>query len=178
MDDPREKADRMKCCYTDMETPSCGNRRYRDLPMCLWHTRETMRQAILDGAMPWDCLRELVQFTDSFIQIRQAINAMDDRGFLANLAAEHEQEKAERDSVVYYIRLTGDRIKIGWTTDLNKRLVTFRARAADVLAIEPGGRSLEAQRHRQFGHCRIGRSEDFNEDPALLAHIESLRVEA
>lgn len=168
----------MKCCYTDMETPSCGNRRYRDLPMCLWHTRETMRQAILDGAMPWDCLRELVQFTDSFIQIRQAVGAVEDGDLIAKLSAEREQAKADRDSIVYYIRLTGDRIKIGWTTDLNKRLAAFRARASDVLAIEPGGRSLEAQRHRQFGHCRIGRSEDFNEDPALLAHIESLRGEA
>jgi hypothetical protein len=161
-----------------METPYCANRRHKDLPMCLRHTRETMRQAILDGAMPWDCLRELVQFTDSFIQIRQGMGAIADGDLIARFNAEGAQEKAERDSIVYYIRLTGDRIKIGWTTDLNKRLVTFRARAADVLAIEPGGRSLEAQRHRQFGHCRIGRSEDFNEDPALLAHIESLRVEA
>lgn len=72
---------------------------------------------------------------------------------------------------VYYIR-RGDLIKIGFTTDLNKRMMSHLP--DEVLAVEPGSYALEASRHRQFATLRHGRGEWFKDDPALREHIAGL----
>lgn len=87
----------------------------------------------------------------------------------------------ERDagSLVYYLALPGDRIKIGTTTNLPQRLNALRADRAWVLATEPGGVSVERQRHRQFAAYRIGQREDFRDVPKLREWIDALtRVSA
>lgn len=77
--------------------------------------------------------------------------------------------------VVYYI-LWSDRIKIGFTTQLAERL---RALYHDeVLAVEPGSRSLERRRHMQFADARVeGQREWFHDTPALRFHINTVRSE-
>lgn len=76
--------------------------------------------------------------------------------------------------VVYYVR-KGDRIKIGYTSQLHVRMATLEPDA--LLAVEPGGTALEAHRHRQFRDARDlgspGR-EWFRMTPALLAHVAEL----
>lgn len=90
-------------------------------------------------------------------------------------AAQERVEKAEakrgnrEGSVVYYARI-GDYIKIGYTTRLRNRLRTLRA--DQLLAIEPGGSELEAQRHREFAAERIDlRRENFRASQRLLEHV-------
>lgn len=76
--------------------------------------------------------------------------------------------------VVYYARI-GNYIKIGTSTRLRSRLATLRV--DEVLAIEPGGRDLEQERHRQFSVERIDlRRENFRQSQALLDHISELRA--
>lgn len=79
----------------------------------------------------------------------------------------------EEQSLVYYVQL-GQYIKIGFTTNLKQRLRGFRVPPSMVLATEPGGRSMEKQRHEQFAKWRVGRSEDFHFSNDLTWHIDSL----
>lgn len=79
-----------------------------------------------------------------------------------------------QDQVVYYLRF-GDRIKIGTTGNLPKRLASTPHDA--LLGVERGGYALERQRHVQFAEYRIrARSEWFHVHDALLVHIEGLPV--
>lgn len=87
--------------------------------------------------------------------------------------AKHQAAVAEQ-SVVYYVRIH-DHIKIGYTTNVKRRVAELRVNKDAVLATEPGGRELEADRHKQFADIRIGAREDFMADPRLMAHIEDVR---
>lgn len=78
------------------------------------------------------------------------------------------------DPVVYYLRTPSGRVKIGYTANLKRRLVQLRARAADVLAYEPGGRDVEARRHAEFADARVGRTEDFDVSDDLARHLATL----
>lgn len=87
-------------------------------------------------------------------------------------------------SVVYYLRHPDGLIKIGVSKKITDRL--YRSRQllgpVDLLATEPGWRSLERQRHRQFAHLRMDGlpmdrgTEWFRSEADLLAHVESLAV--
>lgn len=97
-------------------------------------------------------------------------------------AAAAERRANERDpsdlarerSVVYYIRL-GDHVKIGYTTLLRDRVIQLRCSRDSVLAVEPGWREREAERHAMFAPERVGRREDFNPSRRLLGHITAMR---
>lgn len=83
---------------------------------------------------------------------------------------EEFRARNERTSVVYYVDL-GDCVKIGYTTNIRTRLSGLRVDPHQLLALEPGGRELEEQRHQQFRSSRIGRRENFARTPILEAHI-------
>jgi hypothetical protein len=87
------------------------------------------------------------------------------------------QRESERDagSLVYYVELPGDRIKIGTTKNLTQRVRALRVGIGAVLATEPGGVGHERRRHRQFAAYRIGELEDFRDVPALREWIAELR---
>jgi hypothetical protein len=82
-------------------------------------------------------------------------------------------EPIEPESVVYYMRV-GNRVKIGYTTNLAARISAVMPE--EVLATEPGGPQLESVRHRQFADLREA-SEWFRMEGPLLAHLETLRGE-
>lgn len=87
--------------------------------------------------------------------------------------ANYREERAsalEADSLVYYARL-GNRVKIGYSTSLLKRLAAIRPE--ELLATEPGGPLLERQRHAQFADLRVV-GEWFRFDGILVDHVERL----
>lgn len=88
----------------------------------------------------------------------------------------NDQLRADREAgVVYYLRFV-DRVKIGTTTRLAKRLTEIPH--DELLATEPGGPRVERERHQQFADARVsGMTEWFYRSPALLEHIASLRRE-
>jgi hypothetical protein len=90
-----------------------------------------------------------------------------------------EQRRADLDaqSVVYYVRLDGQRIKIGFTSNLKVRLAALRCGPSDLMACEPGGRELESNRHREFFGERINSREEFFPSERLLGWIEGVREE-
>jgi hypothetical protein len=74
---------------------------------------------------------------------------------------------------VYYMRI-GNRVKIGWTSNLKTRMASINPE--ELLASEPGTRDTERERHQQFDNLRI-HGEWFAMEEPLLSHIESLRPE-
>lgn len=104
------------------------------------------------------------------------------RGSLEARAFDARREIAETVSpvtkqhqVVYYV-LVHDQIKIGTTGQgVNLRLADLPP-SRQILAIEPGSKTLEGRRHDQFSHLRIARNREwFRPAPDLWRHIGALR---
>ena len=91
----------------------------------------------------------------------------------AEAEAQQNQRRAaiKSPNLVYYIRFA-DRIKIGTTSDIRRRMTAIPH--DKLLATEPGDRHLEAIRHREFKHLRLT-GEWFRAAPELLKHIASLQ---
>ena len=83
------------------------------------------------------------------------------------------ERPSQQGSVVYYVQ-DGEHIKIGYSTKFVSRLSQLRIPRDGVLAIEPGGREVESDRHAQFAHLRVGRWEKFTAADELTAHIAAL----
>jgi hypothetical protein len=74
------------------------------------------------------------------------------------------------NSVVYYMRI-GNRVKIGFTTNLSQRLTQINPE--ELMATEPGDTGLEQRRHGQFRELRT-HGEWFRLEGALADHIAEL----
>lgn len=75
--------------------------------------------------------------------------------------------------LVYYLRV-GDKVKIGYTSDLRQRMNSYPP-DSELLAVEPGDLLLERARHAQFArHLRIGR-EWFEPASEIMAHVAKVR---
>lgn len=154
------------CCW-----PECFRQvEHPDVPLCEAHFREAGMAWIADNI---ELLREVTGAVSLDVMLERA----SDRARAAQPAREalREAERREREAgaVVYYLRI-GDRIKIGFTTNLRQRVAALRLDASAVLATEPGGRDVEYRRHHEFADERYGRREDFAPSDRLLAHIARL----
>lgn len=89
------------------------------------------------------------------------------------LAAHARTQNRETTDVVYYIQV-GDLIKVGTTSDINRRLQAYPPNAV-VLATETGSYLRETERVEQFVEYLAGRREWFHPGPRLMDHIEELR---
>ncbi|MFI1583294.1 GIY-YIG nuclease family protein [Embleya sp. NPDC020630] len=78
------------------------------------------------------------------------------------------------EGLVYFVR-TDRRIKIGFTTDLRRRLA--QSAPGEVLHTEPGSIADERRLHAAFQDLRL-RGEWFRADPRLLDHIATLKAKA
>lgn len=82
---------------------------------------------------------------------------------------------APTDGTVYFLQV-GGHIKIGWTSDMAKRMRTYPPNAV-LLATHPGERKDELRLHRMFAvHCSHGR-EWYPLVPVILAHIKRVIAE-
>lgn len=72
--------------------------------------------------------------------------------------------------LVYFIR-NGNRIKIGTSTELKRRIRTLALRAENVALLHDGDRRLERQLHHQFADLRIGDTEWFALEAPLTDYI-------
>lgn len=90
-------------------------------------------------------------------------------------AAASEKRRALRGvlGVVYYMRF-GDRVKIGYTSDLHAR--ALEVPNDEVLAAEPGGYETERKRHLQFAEFKVPAFKEwFRLDRTLSDHIDDIR---
>lgn len=79
--------------------------------------------------------------------------------------------------LVYFLR-NGNRIKIGTTTELKRRIRTLALRPENVVLLLDGGQQLERELHRKFTGLRIGDTEWFAYDGPLIdfVHAENTRA--
>jgi hypothetical protein len=75
---------------------------------------------------------------------------------------------------IYYLQVE-DKVKIGFTRDLNIRLQAYPPMAR-LLATHPGTYQLEADMHRKFAHHLTDRKEWFTVSDELTAHLEEVRA--
>lgn len=71
---------------------------------------------------------------------------------------------------VYFVR-NGDRVKIGYTTNLRGRLDALCLRAEAVLLLLEGGKDLERALHRHFAGHRVPNTEWFRYTQEIKAYI-------
>lgn len=85
-----------------------------------------------------------------------------------------QPKNAAHSPIVYFI-LGHERVKIGTTTNITKRLAAM-SQTPDVLAAWlPGDRKIEGVLHQRFATCRIPRSEWFHLTPELVDFIDQVR---
>lgn len=108
-------------------------------------------------------------------------STMDDRIILAvRMMEQNREQQAERKrinpqpEVVYYAQV-GHRIKVGTTTNLVRRIRSYPP-GTRLLAYEPGGLALEAQRHAQFADDLEAGREWFRPSERLLDHISKIKA--
>lgn len=79
--------------------------------------------------------------------------------------------------LVYLLR-NGNRIKIGTTTGLKRRIRTLALRPENVVLLLDGGQKLERELHHRFAGLRIGDTEWFAYDGPLIdfVHAENTRA--
>lgn len=88
-------------------------------------------------------------------------------------AAYKPTPQSEIKGVVYYMRFS-DRVKIGFTTDLEAR--SKQIPFDEVVAAEPGTYALERRRHTEFLEERMSeRGEWFTLTPRLAFHMANVR---
>lgn len=77
------------------------------------------------------------------------------------------------EPLIYYVQV-GDLVKIGTSTNLKARLITYPPNRR-LLATEPGDYDLERHRHAEFSAYRAAGREWFAMGADLLAYINGLR---
>lgn len=89
----------------------------------------------------------------------------------ARLDAQDQQRSDDtHDPVVYYMRI-GNRVKIGWTASLARRLEAINPE--ELMTFEPGDAAMEAYRHKQFARYRV-HGEWFRLEGDVAEHIRKL----
>jgi hypothetical protein len=170
VEDLIERASRANCLVIDSRgyqctaVPMTGLR----IPLCKHHAAQVLRS--FGFSMPEKGIKDEAQRrADEDVRRRRWSDHLDRR-------AEHRAALLEA-SVVYYVAI-GDHIKIGYSSNVKRRLSQLRVEADALLAIEPGGHDVEAKRHRQFRADRIhARREDFRLSDALRQHIAEMVAE-
>ena len=84
------------------------------------------------------------------------------------------EQQGDNPGWVYYAKI-GDNIKIGYAADVKKRMAQYPPETR-VLAVEPGSKKLERERHKEFAHSLIHGREWFRESYPITKHIETLRA--
>jgi hypothetical protein len=115
-------------------------------------------------------------------RMREMIEEAHSQGLMQPLVLDQilTEMRAETNNAqcrVYYIQV-GDLIKIGYTARSVKDRLRAYPPGSELLAVERGGTTVEAQRHHQFRHLLAERKEWFRPGADLLDHIATLATAA
>lgn len=132
----------------------------------------------------WQVWATLTAVKESDDDKRAAVKAITD--IEAKLADERKEARLLRESTwktqrwiepgwVYYLKV-GDRIKIGYTQDLEQRMKQYPPHS-ELLATHPGTQKIEREMHHKFLHLLANGREWFTVEDELLAHIEKVRTD-
>lgn len=146
------------CAY-----PQCTDHsQWRDTPLCPEH-----------AALMWKT------FDEHASEAHKQVIRGDHREAAAEVRAGESAIQARRRATInrpgsiYYLRV-GDRVKIGFTTDLYRRMMQYPPNS-ELLASHPGTPALEKEMHQDFSrHLADGR-EWFHPNAELDAHIQKVQ---
>lgn len=134
-----------ECCWPSCEVEASAR---ASLPLCDRHMIRVYRE--VEGIMKGASTAEMLRAIDGIIDEGKATRS--------------------KPGFVYIIQFS-DRVKIGFTEDLARRLKELPHDR--VLAVTPGSLTTEKQFHRRFEHLRI-RGEWFQAAPDLLNFAHTL----
>lgn len=86
---------------------------------------------------------------------------------------EKPKRTAPTDGVVYYVKVGGTHIKIGWASDLTKRMRQYPPNT-ELLAAHPGTRADEQRLHKRFAVHRSHGREWYPLVPVVLDHVQRM----
>lgn len=118
-------------------------------------------------------LADIARFLNSVAPDAIEALILANRAFDGSLFRDPSARREQFRAVVYYVRV-GAVVKIGYTGRIGERMQGYPPHAV-LLATEPGGLALEAQRHREYRASLAAGREWFHPSAALIEHINSLR---
>lgn len=147
-------------------------------PLCCW-PHCTMRLIRPESGWPL-CIDHTFQVETRLQKVDHLRETLSHKKVDARLKKDAERERAQkaRESAgnqpgfVYYISFS-DRVKIGFATDVKKRMAAYPP-DAKLLAVHPGTPDLEKEMHRKFAHALVAGREWFRHDLAIAEHIEDV----
>lgn len=158
---PMFGGDRPRCCW-----PGCRVTIHRDdLHMCKEHLVGAFKKIYKDP------------ITDA---VHEAFNEFRNQLWLDQTAAYEARSKKARtratgDGVVYYVKNAGH-IKIGWTSDLPRRMRQYPP-GCELMAHHAGTRADETALHQRFAVHRSHGREWYPLAPVVLDHIQRMVAE-
>lgn len=138
------------------------------VPLCATHLRVTYafaRDLVEDG---WREAARAQLATDRSLATSYESQPLD------AAPAPRQRHDEECGTVVYFVRF-GDRVKIGFTSDMKARMAVIPH--DEILATIPGGRELEQKLHHRFKLTRLT-GEWFRISPELMHFIGQVRKAA
>jgi hypothetical protein len=81
------------------------------------------------------------------------------------------------EGVVYFI-LNGNRVKIGTTTNLRRRVRALALKPRNVIACVPGDHRRESRTHARFSRLRIGSTEWFSFEGPIVDAVNDWHARA
>ncbi|MDI3330691.1 MAG: GIY-YIG nuclease family protein [Micrococcus sp.] len=157
------------CGIKDCMEPQDG-----PLPLCEihgWDVWHIYQERTVNGDGPLAAIRRRRNWEAEQAKMLQQKLAESDSSWERHLA--ERQARNTAPGTIYYLRM-GDRIKIGFTRDLQQRLAAYPPHT-EVLATHPGTFQLEAEMHQKFKAHRAERREWFHPHAEIDAHIETVR---
>ena len=164
----------------DESTPTRRVRRQDDRT-CVWPDCDKPRRRLPDVPSHQTplCSFHLLQAA----AVSRQVDAIETERRLAGLTRRKAEQRAERAAnppaptpgTVYYLQ-AGGHIKIGWTSDLAKRMRAYPP-GSTLLAVHPGTRADEAAAHRRFAAHRTHGREWYPLAADLMRHIDRVVAE-
>jgi len=142
----------------------------RRLDVCGFHARE-----IMDAMRPEVEERAKVIAAADLAEVEHLLAAQQRRINALESQSTASKTPVPTDGTIYFLRV-GGYIKIGWTSDLAKRM---RAYSPDtiLLATHPGTRKDEHRLHKMFAAHRTHGREWYAMTPSIMHHIEQVASE-
>lgn len=111
-----------------------------------------------------------VRLQKALAQVRRYTTTAPEPETPAQEAPRWDVPSGKHDPLVYFIR-NGNRIKIGTSTEIRRRIRTLALRPEHVLLLLPGNQTLERALHKRFADLRDGNTEWFQHAGALTQYI-------
>lgn len=150
--------------------PGCNGFKMRGLPICVDHAVQV-----------WG----VIQDDDEQRSRAQQSRTIQQRYRQYQEATKEAAEQRRRDQIresrknqpgwIYFLRWQ-DQIKIGYTTNIERRLSEY-APGAELVALHPGTPQTERGYHQRFGKHRIGGREWYRPAQDILDHCERVIAE-